>query len=202
MGFGKLSVSRVITLSKPMNRFLCLLACVVLFVSGCVSLVRYDGPYTGKIIDADTGEPIEGAVVLGVWNILHPNVAGGSHTFHDARETVADKEGNFRIEGMGLRILSNLEPMDLLVFKAGYEHLGPITWAELKSSYLMHEVKKVKWERGRPTILLQKMSLEEMKSGRAPSFPSEAYRKKKIPLLIRELNKIEIELGRPPYPEE
>ena len=38
------------------------------FFSGCVSLVYYEGDYHGKVIDAETLQPIEGAVVMGVWS--------------------------------------------------------------------------------------------------------------------------------------
>jgi len=54
-----------------------LLAAVFLVSTGCVSYGRVDGPYEGKVIDAQTGQPIEGAVVSGVWNKAHPGVGGG-----------------------------------------------------------------------------------------------------------------------------
>lgn len=90
------------------------------YCSGCMYVVRYDGDYRGRVFDGDTKVPIEGAAVLGVWNTASPTVAGAVHSFYDARETLTDKNGEFMIPGMGLRILSNLEPPSLVVFKAGY----------------------------------------------------------------------------------
>jgi hypothetical protein len=44
-------------------------------------LYHSDGPYKGKVIDLETGEPIEGAVVAGAW-ILEFSL---SLTFCDAK---------------------------------------------------------------------------------------------------------------------
>ena len=42
---------------------------ITLLLYGCFQrLVAYDGTYQGRIIDAETGEPLEGVVVLGVWH--------------------------------------------------------------------------------------------------------------------------------------
>lgn len=162
--------------------------------------IRYDGAYRGKVIDAETGEPIEGVVVLGVWSKGYPTPGGTVHEFYDARETVTDANGEFSIPGMRLRIMSNLEPMDVLIFKAGYEYLGLMPWISLKEDILLN--KKIKWEENKAIIPLRKLSMEERKRLGTPSFSSEAYREKKIPLLIKEINKEEIEFGRQPYPEE
>ena len=56
---------------------LLLMAVLLLIFSGCVSLVYYEGSYHGKVIDAETLQPIEGAVVLGVWSkgYLAPEVS-------------------------------------------------------------------------------------------------------------------------------
>jgi hypothetical protein len=45
-----------------------------------------DGPYKGKVLDLETGEPIEGAVVAGVWQVDQYGgagiVIGVSSVFH------------------------------------------------------------------------------------------------------------------------
>jgi hypothetical protein len=116
-----------------------------LFLSlSCAYAMRYDGPYAGRVVDADNGAPIEGVVVLGVWNTEKATPGGAEHTFFDARETTTDKNGDFEIPGMGFKILSNVTPMDVLIFKAGYEHMGLYPWASLKEDILLR--KKIKWE--------------------------------------------------------
>ena len=58
---------------------LLLMAVLLVLFSGCVSLVYYEGNYHGKVIDAETLQPIEGAVVLGVWSKSYPGTPEVSH---------------------------------------------------------------------------------------------------------------------------
>jgi hypothetical protein len=60
---------------------------------GADFLYHSDGPYKGKVIDLETGKPIEGAVVAGVW-VLEFNFT----PFCDAKETVTDKNGEFTLQ--------------------------------------------------------------------------------------------------------
>jgi len=163
----------------------------VFMTSGCSAFVtRIDGPYRGKVIDADTREPIEGVVVLGVWYTETPSAAGALHNFYDAMETVTDKNGDFEIKGLGLLVMSNVTPMDVLIFKAGYEYIGLGSWRGLKSvgwkgeyeeSYdpiknikVLKRVydlkKKVTWEGDKAIIPLKKLTMEERRKQGTPDF--------------------------------
>ena len=172
---------------------------IVLGTITCAYAIRYDGPYSGRVIDADTGAPLEGVVVLGVWNSEITTPGGAVHDFYDARETVTDKKGEFEIPGMGFRILSNVTPMDVLIFKAGYEHIGLYPWESLRSDLILR--KKIKWEGKKAIIPIKKLTLEERRKRHIASFPSEAYEKGNMPLLIKEINKEERAFGRLPYKE-
>ncbi len=112
------SERRIEMLNKAGVKILSIL--LLISVTGCIPAytIRYDETFSGKVVDAETGEPVEGAVVLGVWYV---SMIYGSK-YYDARETVTDKNGEFSIHGKGLRIMSNLEPMDILIFKAGYKY--------------------------------------------------------------------------------
>lgn len=180
---------------------------LVVFLPGCydclyrtLHFIQYEGTYRGRIVDADTGAPIENVVVLGTWSRVYPNAAGASHKFYDARETVTDKNGEFSISGMGLKLFSNIEDMNVLIFKSGYEHLGTMPWVTLQKDSTM--LQKVKWEDSKAIILLRKLSDEERKLHGTPSVPSGAYQERKAALLIKEINKEEIQFGRKPYPEK
>ena len=160
--------------------------------TGCVySVARYDGPYEGRIVEADTGKPIEGVVVLGVWYKETPTVAGAVSTYYDARETVTDKKGEFKIPGMGLKILSSVAGMDVLIFKAGYESLGFVPWQSLKIDEILKM--KVRWEGEKAIISLRKLTLEERKSPPYP--PTEAVNGNRARLLEKEINKDRRERG-------
>jgi len=176
----------------------------LLIVQGCCGIpaIRgfvYEGAHEGRVVDADTGEPIEGVVVLGVWWSEFGTAGGGVSEFYDAKETVTDKNGDFSIPGQGMMILSNLSSMRALLFRAGYKYEA-FYWHTLKED--RGQRMKIKWEGNKPTIPLKKLSMEERRRQGEPPFPTEAYPNLKIPLLIKEINKDKIALGLPPYPEE
>jgi hypothetical protein len=161
----------------------------------CVhSLARVDGPYEGRIIDADTRQPIEGVVVLGVWYKIASVGAGGAfREYYDAQETVTDKNGEFSIKGLDLKILSSVEPMNFLIFKTGYKYEnGP--WKSLKESFYYKD--KIKWEGNKAIIPLRKLTMEERKKGRLPPYPpTEAMKEKKANLMMEEIYKERKEQG-------
>jgi hypothetical protein len=179
-----------------MKKIMLLLIGILLFLPSCAHAVRYDGPYSGKVIDAETKEPIEGVVVLGVWYTAQFSPAGATHNFYDAMETVTDKNGEFSIPGMGLRVLSNLKLRQIVIFKAGYEHLASGPWISLKKDILLR--KKIKWEGDKAIIRFNKFTLEYRKKR---LFGKENIPDEKQRLLIRELNKERVQIGLTPYRE-
>jgi hypothetical protein len=109
-------------------RKLCLtLAVFFLTITNVLSadfLYHSDGPYKGKVIDLETGEPIEGAVVAGVW-ILEFNLT----PFCDAKETMTDKNGEFilpKASCFTLWPLTQMGRLDIIVFKPGYLGFPPL----------------------------------------------------------------------------
>jgi hypothetical protein len=91
--------------------------------------IYWDGPYFGKVVDADTGEPIEGASVAGVWEIENFILLLTSmYHFANAKETVTDADGEFTIPltfAFTFWPMSGLDKMDLVVFKPGYDSHPP-----------------------------------------------------------------------------
>jgi len=157
----------------------------------CVNPARIDGPYEGKIVDADTGEPIVGVVVLAEWDKSLVTAAGGTHTYYDAEETVTDKDGEFKIRGKGLLIMSSIGPIYIYVFKAGYEYIGTMPWYALKNW------REVKWDGEKAIIPLKKLTMEERKEQGSPDYPSESP-EEKIRLMLKEINKDRAEKGLEP----
>jgi len=157
---------------------------IIIFISLGCSPIRYDGPYKGIIIDEETGEPIEGVVVLGVWTREIVTPGGATHQFYDAKETVTNKNGEFTIRGLGLLLFSNIIPMDVVIFKSGYTQWGYMTWKELK--------KTVETEKDRAIIPLRKLTIKQRKkrSISRPNVPDE-----KMTMLTKEINKERVEEG-------
>ena len=126
---------------------------------GCISI--YDPPRKGKVIDADTKEPIEGAVVLGSWEIFYLHYflfpPGGPTAHYAARGTVTDENGHFTLPGLGLRPYpGDLKSPTVHVAKKQYECL-PVPW--MSERHLSHPMRKEKfeWKDGRLNIHLQKL---------------------------------------------
>ena len=122
----------------------------------------FTGDYHGKVIDAETLQPIEGAVAIGVWSLEYGTVGGPVHEHYDARETLTDQNGEFSIKGMGPRAVTHLRKMKIVIFKAGYEHLDKSSWEELQKD------KHIKWENGKAIIPLSKLSLEQRRKRWVP----------------------------------
>jgi len=168
-----------------------LVASFIVSVTSCNScaFIRKDGPYRGKVIDADTGEPIEGVVVLGVWNREIITPGGATHQFYDAQETVTDKKGEFTIRGLGILVFSNITPMDVLIFKSGYTEWGYMTWKELKKS--------VETEDDRAIIILKKLTMEIRKHRGTPSRPN--IPEEKMKLITEEIDRERAKQGWEPF---
>jgi hypothetical protein len=88
--------------------------------------------FKGRVIDADTKEPIEGAVVVAYWYKAIATIAGESTTLKDVKECLTDKNGKWSITGpkgrppghgpippLSLFISYTREPV-FIVFKPGY----------------------------------------------------------------------------------
>ena len=70
--------------------------CILLSTGGCSNEKTY-GPYCGKVVNAETKAPIEGAAILVVFYSSEPSTAGSTSRYADAFETFTDKNGEFRI---------------------------------------------------------------------------------------------------------
>ena len=113
-----------------MKKILLLLA-LVGFGSICSS--AFAATFKGKVIDADTKEPIEGAVVVAVWHEATSTISGASTRLKDVEECLTDNKGEWSIEGSTGKwggavtaIYTFLtgsyytRPPEFIVFKPGY----------------------------------------------------------------------------------
>ncbi len=82
------------------------------------------GPFRGRIVDIDTGQPIEGGAVVAMWYQMHFHLVHGTESFFDAREAVSDAEGRFEIPRRPaplIRSLLGITAPRFSVFVPGYE---------------------------------------------------------------------------------
>jgi hypothetical protein len=88
------------------------------------SIYYSDGPWKGSVIDAETKQPIEGAVVVAIWRKVYGTPTGNDSYFLDAKEVLTDANGNFLIPKFWkLNVLPFIRWFDgpeFIVFKPGY----------------------------------------------------------------------------------
>jgi hypothetical protein len=61
-------------------------------------LEGYKGPYRGRVVDAETGEPIAGAVALAIWDREKMYPLHSRDVFHAAREVLTAADGTFTLD--------------------------------------------------------------------------------------------------------
>lgn len=95
------------------------------------------GPWRGQIVDAETGQPLEGVVVLFYWIKYTGSWAGwAGGEFHDSAEVVTDRDGRFVVPSRRTLTLVPWKKVarELVIFKPGYgpsRFRGATTWQQL-----------------------------------------------------------------------
>ena len=101
---------------------------IVLAVGACAMGSPYytAEPFSAQVVDAETGKPIEGAIVVANWELVRGGLDGAHHVGQlEVKEAVTDANGRFAFEGFTrlnptLAELRNADPR-VLVFKGGYD---------------------------------------------------------------------------------
>lgn len=99
-----------------------------LWLNGSVfGIFFWDGPYWGRVTDADTGEPVAGASIIGKWQFQVYQLYVGRGCIHaDVRETVTGDSGYFFLtpaRAFSLWPGAQIRLEDIIVFKSGYRIL-------------------------------------------------------------------------------
>ena len=88
---------------------------------GCARMVQ------GRVLDAETRQPIQGAVVVGVWTTLSGLPGLHSHKLVGVRETETDADGQFALERLRSSGLDGEgDGQAIAVYKFGY-----VAWSNL-----------------------------------------------------------------------
>lgn len=94
------------------------------FLGACtVGGVEAAGPWKAQVVDAETGQPLEGVVVLMYWTTYTSSFGGwAGGEFYDAEEVVTGPDGRFVIQARSTFTLVPWKKIsrDLVIFKPGY----------------------------------------------------------------------------------
>lgn len=180
-----------------MNIKISFLAILFLFIISAE--VSAAGPWKGKIIDVETKEPLEGAVVVAVWLKAWRTPAGDNTYVYEVKEALTDKEGRFEIPSYTpinlLPILTYMRTPYFIIFKPGYLSIewhhekyfleGSIEKPTGEFEWLYN--KDIKYRLAPGLIELPKLKTREERL-RAITYPSGDVRSKDIPLLYKAIN--------------
>jgi hypothetical protein len=164
-------------------------------------LIYWYPPITGTVMDRETGEPLEGAVVATVYDIRVPGLAGSIAYRLDFKETVTDQEGRFRTPWMFAwrpwSLLAILEKSPtLVVFKPRYESF--VTYN------IFEEPRQPQLTLGsgrKCLVQLRKLRTKEEAVKSLGDLPLFQIPQKECPKLYRSASKEWIRLGYDGYPE-
>ncbi|MFN8544255.1 MAG: hypothetical protein U0807_08610 [Candidatus Binatia bacterium] len=112
-------------MTKKVLRWIGLVVLLLLFASGKVAYVGL--PITATVVAAQTGKPVEGVIVVAIWELYGGNIEGGLIVGQaKVLETVSDANGRFHFPWWGPRVhtpfgeLSTGAAPLLLLFAKGY----------------------------------------------------------------------------------
>ena len=94
-------------------------------LSACTVTYQF-APIEAWVVDAETGKPIEGAVVTANWELVKGSFDGPRYYGQlEVKETVTDAKGRFAFEGFSKEDSSGAELREsdpqILIFKAGHK---------------------------------------------------------------------------------
>ena len=118
---------------------LLILVLVLVGFSTCVWAppVYWGEAIRGHVVDAETGEPLEGVVIVADWKLLAGGYGHGGHLDSlVVQETLTDKNGEFAFPQWGPKLRPSFTMLDkapwLILFKSGFEHAA--LWNEQSSN--------------------------------------------------------------------
>jgi hypothetical protein len=195
------------------NKFIIMSLLLLFFMaeSSEASWLIYHKPeFKGRVIDAETKEPIEGAVVVVVYNKFLPGLTGtgGNTNPMKIKETLTDKYGEFNFPSYTTLIqpLSTEDKAEFIFYKPGYG--GPIYTSKImtplnEEKYFAKEIGSTgeligpTYENFKVTfgmIELRKVKTREERL-LASSISITRYDSKDLPLLYKALNEEYKSLG-------
>lgn len=202
-----------------MNRYYFKIIAAIILLISSVQISQAAGLYSkpefrGRVIDAETKEPLEGAVVVFLydrWPIIGGPGGPNSYIFH-AKETLTDSKGEFNIPSFSSFILSSLDAgIRFIFYKPGYmasygrDNISPTLIESYFSAGKIGEEKEieggtfeqgsyVKWKGPLGIVELKRATTREEKLRTMPSPPTD-FTSKELPILIKIINEEGKNLG-------
>jgi hypothetical protein len=156
------------------------------------------------VVDAETGQPIEGVIVVAAWYRLSPGVIHQARAFHDVDEVVTDAEGRFVLPERELsppNPFVTIEGPRLTIFKGGYglwrfRGAPPMTGSGGMTAVLRHsEEAMAEFGRTRVIFELAPLRTREERLRMFPISPTALVPYSRVPKLREALDQERVFLG-------
>jgi hypothetical protein len=121
---------------KYQKRIAAIITVVVFLLMGSSCGFAGDKTFKGRVTDADTKEPIEGAVVVAHWKEARGGLAGQDTRLKEVKETLTDKNGEWSIIGPEGRFPSpSNDWLAILTLITGFYYTRPPEFTIFKPGY-------------------------------------------------------------------
>lgn len=86
-------------------------------------IINAEGPFKGRVVDGETKEPIEGAVIVAQYHVMALYVVGWRSDLKDIREALTNSKGEFYIPTLTMLMspTSFGDDTSFLIWKPGYK---------------------------------------------------------------------------------
>jgi hypothetical protein len=103
---------------------------LVYLVAPAKSAEELIGPYSGTVLDATTGKPVEGALVLFYWRKRIPNPIGSSSDLIDAKliSTIAAGKYDLPVAFANTGLSGVLDSTHVIIYQPGYKAYIKLIW--------------------------------------------------------------------------
>jgi hypothetical protein len=159
-------------------------------------IIYHESKFTGKIIDAETKEAIEGAVVVAVYHLRKYGIGAGIMSDSlavDAKEVLTNSKGEFHIPShtfCSLWPFAKGETTEFIIYKPGYTAFPSFDYPKyLPDSKLLGLDLKEKADLFKKGVIVElaKLVNQEERLSNIPSRPIN-MRSSKLPLLFKAIN--------------
>ena len=144
-----------------MSRMLFVTAAVLAACALLPAAARGDGPWKGQIVDAETGQALEGVVVLFYWIKYTSTPAGwAGGDFRDAAEVVTGPDGRFVVPARRTFTLVPWKKVsrEIVIFKPGYGHWrfrGSDQWERLPTGTRAERYEAARTQLGQEGVVIE-----------------------------------------------
>lgn len=172
------------------------LAIVIIFAATVFAssgwVIYHESAFKGKVIDAETKEPIEGAVVVAIYRIREYSFVESGAAVADVKEVLTDKNGEFNIPPhtfFSFYPVAKGEAPEFIIYKPGYTSFPSFDYPKYFPSsplYVDLQTRADFFRKGVTVELMKLKTREEMEDARrsADIFSLEITAKE-LPLLYK-----------------